>query len=889
MERLKEWKGVELRHTAGLALVALFIAMAAALLSGGATPAFADDTDGGSGTSAGGSDGGCKLNGWALVDNPAQIVWDNYEGDQPTLACANPARAHKNSWTYADWTYAGTRHVCVSQNGDGYKTSDRSNCSSGFLQNSDAPLYRALSSVGAGKCYKENVHGIWYLQDGDRTPSWVGYGDTSYSYRTFGSLKNAIDGDSSDLHDANGNGTNAWWQARIKAYWGDNQYAWFKAAGLSDADLVAGMKAYLKSTVKDVIDGAPVIFCWFGEAPRSEGCKIQLDWGNWVHALSGDAVPANWEDCFLHCPSTARAHPGERLPASLDTQNKRNDYCWPPQSFSWSEGKYGSEIWSEAGYIKAGTVGGVGIYGWNTLITDKSSPEVDGQQPFTPVVNFKKSDFGVMYDNYCSNQTGCFPGRQAGNCNTFASDYNKATDPLNSKSYFDDDHSAVDLDAAHQEGLAQGRVIDVEELEMPTSLYCDLQLDKWYFRSCAGTFYYQWNGNIDVARSSNSCDISGDRLTDNGTSPSDPGSWKLTTDPAHPVREYNVQNINARVTQHFTQGFQVLTDHCNSKEFNEVANTSRSLDNSEFDGVVRSSDASHYFSASAVSKVFKGDDLMNGTASYPWGTGKAASPTSKASFFNRVCSFSGTLANRDNTAVTSLVNAQKGWWEFFRDGEWKSVDVAYFVPAASNSPVVKYAGEDPTATVIAQDPGGTPSNGQSNVRVTNLDGSASVQGFGGGDSAMPTLKQWSHNDYSADTIAVLNGAYNGLEARGIWGTTNFKPLVYSLRWRFEPYFVTETASRKLGFGRAGGGPTWVMGAPQARIAGMVTSVRATESPATEAMRVEQWKYSGEGSENRIDVPNYYGTSKNVDGEWTVRPDQFDKHYWAVAYRRATTE
>jgi len=301
---------------------------------------------------------------------------------------------------------------------------------------------------------------------------------------------------------------------------------------------------------------------------------------------------------------------------------------------------------------------------------------VDGELSFSPVAAFQKSSFGTFYDKYCSNtQTGCSPGRQSGSCDAFASAYNAAV-----AAYPNDKHATIDLDADHKEALAEGKTITVSEYELPAAALCTTTVDEYWTRTCSGTTYYTDSGAVDNSRSTDSCG----KPENNGTGPSNPGSWHRANDPAHPDRPYNTQVIQAAVTQQGTSVWQAITAHCNSTDFNAVTAGDQTLKDGDFGGILDSGDSTRYYSASAVSKVYSATALANGTAKLPWGA-SSSNASAQASFYSRICSFDGTLADPSTNKTVSGDGSSAGFWTFFRTGLWNDLAgtndaLNYYVP-----------------------------------------------------------------------------------------------------------------------------------------------------------------------------------------------------------------
>lgn len=905
-----DWRVIRRPKSASLALLMLLIVPLSALL-GSVAPAFADDTEGGSGNGTG-VGGECNLYGWALVDSVDDIVWQDHGLN---AGCGNSAQSNKDSWTYLEWTHT--------QGHNGKSTTHS-------VGANKAPLYTAIQRMKAGACFKRHdVHAVWYTQDDGvpRIKSWGNYGlhpnpnnatipTTLDHARNLHALRDAID----DSHipgidfTPDRDPSNAWWMERINDFLDPEILQGFRNAGMNNDEIIDYMKKYLKRQVRESAGSSPVLFCWFNTADGQSDftCANLADWGKWIKNpnFDGGSKPKNLENCYEHCPNASRAHSGERLPVSVvaddntgrTRQQKLNDYCWPPDTFDKTDHGWTSQIWGWDALRDGGTVGGPGIYGWITTTTDKT-PDFPGMVAWDSTASgnpaptsFEKSSYGHFWDRYCTIEEGCNPGRQAGSCENFLADYNaaQAATPNNK-------HASVNLGDYHRKALAQGKVIEVREMEVPTAAYCNLKLDEYWIKRCQGTNYYNWDGSLNASRSTNSC---GKPFEDNGTGPNVPctggtypgwapggctsGAWRR--DGSQADRPYNIQNINNRRMLHFTKAFQLLTNHCNNYDFNTVASGSYRGSN-EFNGLIDSGNSDRYFSASAVSAMYDGDAISAGAVRLPWGVEGTSPKTAEAKFFNRVCAFPGKLSSADNNRAASY--QVQNDWTFFRDGEWREAEnFGYYTPdmAALSEPVVRYGNEAPVGTIVTRDPLGTPPATQFNLRATNCGSSVSNPVFSEGSSNAPALMNFSRQSFQSASVGMVPGCYNRIESRGIWAGKGKMPQVLTVRWRFSPLMDNHSAVSNVGWGLPAGAGSWNRGTVSTNVDGMVWSKNdGSATPVNAALRQAQWSSSGSGSANTLDKGLAYGGRKAADGRWEEKPTLFNPHYSIIAYVRAVAE
>lgn len=886
----------------------LFTAVAAVLMS--AATAHADETDGGSGNGTSGG-GPCVLYGWNIVASIDEIVWQDAGGTMSSTdhRCGNSAYVNRDSWTSFSWTDSDGRARAVGA--------------------AKAPLYQSLWNTGARECVRRtDVLAVWYLQD-DGIPgvrSWSNYGVNPNpsnatvptnldGSRNLHALRDAIDDThipGLDFTPQDDKGT-AWWLSHIKQTVPATVWGYYKST-LTDQQIIQMTHTNLKSGLVDVTGRSPVVFCWFANSPMT--CSDLLDWkdpsGNafWIRDRDGDQSPQDLEKCYLHCPTASRAHAGERLPISVvaddntgrTRQQKLNDYCWPPDTFDKTDHGWTSQIWGWDALRDGGTVGGPGIYGWITTTTDKT-PDFPGMVAWDSTASgnpaptsFEKSSYGHFWDRYCTIEEGCNPGRQAGSCENFLADYNaaQAATPNNK-------HASVNLGDYHRKALAQGKVIEVREMEVPTAAYCNLKLDEYWIKRCQGTNYYNWDGSLNARRSTNSC---GKPFEDNGTGPNVPctggtypgwapggctsGAWRR--DGSQADRPYNIQNINNRRMLHFTKAFQLLTNHCNNYDFNTVASGSYRGSN-EFNGLIDSGNSDRYFSASAVSAMYDGDAISAGAVRLPWGVEGTSPKTAEAKFFNRVCAFPGKLSSADNNRAASY--QVQNDWTFFRDGEWREAEnFGYYTPdmAALSEPVVRYGNEAPVGTIVTRDPLGTPPATQFNLRATNCGSSVSNPVFSEGSSNAPALMNFSRQSFQSASVGMVPGCYNRIESRGIWAGKGKMPQVLTVRWRFSPLMDNHSAVSNVGWGLPAGAGSWNRGTVSTNVDGMVWSKNdGSATPVNAALRQAQWSSSGSGSANTLDKGLAYGGRKAADGRWEEKPTLFNPHYSIIAYVRAVAE
>lgn len=679
----KNWQGYSFKYVASL-IVSLLGATAAGIVLLGvlAPPAANADTDGGGGSSSTG--GACILHGWRVVDTINGI---NANASGAGSACGNDVNPDKTNLT------------------------DKRNA-----------VYRH----GASGCRNADINGqmvaIWYLQDRaiDNDPStWATFGvnpstaasaNSNYpldNSRNMAALQNAIKSETGSNPDytPNNNLTNTWWKNHILRYLSDypNHPVLLALSPLpvdsaAAVTIINQFKEYLASTTWSVIptnpngSRSPVIFCWFkvpAQSTPGPDCSNVPGTGIYAKdpAMTGVGAYADFSNCFLKCPTNSIAHAGEWLPIALGTQAQRNDYCWPPQPVDRTDRNWTSEIWGWDNLLDGGTVGGNAPYGWNTFVLDVT-PDVDGQTDWEPIVKFQKSDFGEFWDKYCSADEGCNPGRTAGDCTNFANAYRAATNADNPSGWQDDKRAAVDFDATHKKALAEGRVLEVRENEFPTFAYCNLQIDQLWTRHCVGVNFFNFNGSLDPARSTNTCGVP----ENNGSGPLAPGSWNLANEAGNPDRPYNVTELAGRTTQRLARVYQFITNHCNSIDFMgvmpEYGSAHWNKTSNQVSGAIYSGDSTMYLSASAVSPLIDGDDISLGNRIVPWGINggptiesAGMSESSRPEFFDRLCAYDGKLSNpKTNEASAKSADQGADGWSFFRNGEWQNTPINYMTP-----------------------------------------------------------------------------------------------------------------------------------------------------------------------------------------------------------------
>lgn len=746
--------------SSGLRRLALFcLAIAGACfftLSSLSAPALADDTDGGSGQGSGSGGDGCIKSGWRLVNDPDDIVWqDNGAGRE----CGNTAYGNRNNPANQDFSFtsapddtyrrcssssAGVRAAC----GGGNLAAAQG--STGVYTSDNTSLYATLAQMGAGGCYRRNdVYGIWYLQDAglDGIRSWTNLGAApDGQYRNVPALKDAID-DTSDpsrtvLVDSGARGDNAWWDVRIQAWLGENEYnnqvRFYTDTGQTRGQAIASVrsdsKARLMNSIKDVTGGNnPVIFCWYSDITKSgltcgERIPPGMSWSDYLHPDGVTQSTTGVVDCIRRCPTAQGQYPnplphaGEWIPNANGSRNPRPasnseddiaTYCYPPITTTWHQGGYGSEI-PGIGYTVQGTQGsntgatqpyayvttaGDGNGAYNSTAKTGNAPN---QGQFTGSAATKKTAFGTFLDTYCAGSASCSSGQigdpGSASYNAFVAAYNLAVTKQATET-----HAVLDLTDTQQAEVAKGRILNIVERTTYASAQARRLLDRFYTRVATRVIYYNLSG---YERSNNTS------YTAWTYDPAAHPSWNGEAVPADMRNVYRPDFSTAKPdiqkwdhgetvygsTPKPTGFWQNAVTHCNNQEFSTL-NPSGIASGINDAGVLDTGDASQYYSASAVYKVQDSNYAVNAPAvdftQARWGA-TTTNASAKPAFFDRLCYYPGAAKNP--TTMADKTTGTQGSFKFFRDGERYTLegtkgsgDSPFFVP--------DFKGEDRTSTV----------------------------------------------------------------------------------------------------------------------------------------------------------------------------------------------
>lgn len=433
-------------------------------------------------------------------------------------------------------------------------------------------------------------------------------------------------------------------------------------------------------------------------------------------------------------------------------------------------------------------------------------------------------------------------------------------------------HATVDLDAQNKAGLAEGGVLNINQLTRSATISAKQDIVDTQKRTC--TTITDW---VKDAKS---------------------GAWVVS--PKKPVTscdEWTTVSSSTSMTASTqidatpkqTAFWQMLSVHCNKAQFEALVN------NAPGAKVVDSGDASKALSAVAYSRTYTQQPALLdfGDAN---NTKSALKASADLGFYDKECPFecrasataqgasaqNGATQNMGNKkpdgngatvgrygAVSGRNNDSK--FSFFRDNVKHLISTDVWYPA-SNS-VVKYNGAAPLSTTINRWSEGTPSLDGSDGGKFTMTTQNGKELFKGTDTPT-TQKNFSTDTFSNATSEQLSGLVRAVNVQSTWASEKDKPQTFNFKWEYAPTVNTQAMATGIGFTSSD-----------------VPMGTAQTLPA--AIQGKCYGVYGSNS-NTIDTPKLFaantgtGTKNNLDGG-LIDGANNEKANLYVSFVRSTTE